>query len=176
MTDGAKNLGDGEARTVRATKLDVSLKNQAIVLSRRFGRSIRYQVSTAVNGPGCRLGTSCTPIGVHRIRLKIGDGCPVGTVFVSRRPTGETFTEDLRQEYPGRDWILSRILWLEGLVPGINRYGNVDTLRRFVYIHGTAEEQLIGTPASHGCIRMKNDDVMDLFDRVHNGLIVCIAP
>lgn len=97
-------------------------------------------------------------------------------MFVSRRRTGEIFSEGLRREHPGRDWILSRILWLDGLVSGLNRGGSVDTLRRFIYIHGTADEQLIGTPASHGCIRMKNADVVELFDRVDKGTLVDIVP
>lgn len=108
------------------------------------------------------------------MRLKIGEGCPSQTVFVRRRPTGEILSEELRQEWPNRDWILSRILWLDGLVPGLNRGGSVDTLRRYIYIHGTADEHQLGVPISHGCIRMANSDVIDLFGRVSVGSLVAV--
>ncbi len=125
-----------------------------------------YRVSTAKNGPGQNFGSECTPTGRHRIRAKIGAERPLGSVFVGRRPTGEIFSNELAVRYPGRDWILSRILWLSGLEPGWNRFGTVDTLRRFIYIHGSPDNYVTGEPESHGCIRMKNAAVMDLFDRV----------
>jgi len=106
--------------------------------------------------------------------LKIGEGCPLGAVFRRRRPTGEVFTPALAAGFPGRDWILSRILWLDGLQQGVNRGGRLDTLRRFIYIHGTADEHLVGQAASHGCIRMRNADIVDLFDRVRPGAAVHI--
>jgi lipoprotein-anchoring transpeptidase ErfK/SrfK len=95
-------------------------------------------------------------------------------VFVGRRPTGELFGDELQARHPGRDWILTRILWLSGLEPGRNRLGNVDTMRRYIYIHGSPDAARMGTPGSHGCIRMHNADVIDLFDRVPAGTRVLI--
>ncbi|MCU7816579.1 MAG: L,D-transpeptidase [Candidatus Thiodiazotropha sp. (ex Lucinoma kastoroae)] len=134
-----------------------------------------YPVSTAVNGAGEQGNSGCTPRGKHRIRLKIGEGCAENTVFVSRRPTGERFSKQLNEREPNRDWILTRILWLSGLEQGKNRGGRVDTLRRFIYIHGTPDEELIGVAASHGCIRMRNRDLLELFEQVENGTLVEIV-
>jgi L,D-transpeptidase YbiS len=139
-------------------------------------RPVCYAVSTASKGAGCASGSFCTPVGLHRVRAKIGQGQPVNAVFVRRRPTGEVFSPALGALFPQRDWILSRILWLQGLEPGINRGPGVDTLRRFVYIHGTNEEHLMGQPASHGCIRMRNHDIVELFDRVSVGMLVRVVP
>lgn len=115
------------------------------------------------------MGSFKTPRGRHRIRAKIGTGQPVNTVFVGRRPTGEIFTPELAARHPDRDWILTRILWLSGCEPGFNRLGEVDSMRRYIYIHGAPDTVPMGVPASHGCIRMRNVDVMDLFDRVPVG-------
>ena len=106
---------------------------------------------------------------------KIGDGCAPGTVFVGREPTGETFAPELAQTEPERDWILTRILWLGGLERGRNLGGSVDTQARFIYIHGCPDSTPLGVPGSHGCIRMSNRDVMDLFDRVEVGTPVQIG-
>ncbi len=133
-----------------------------------------YVVSTAKNGPGQYFGSECTPTGQHRIRAKIGAEQPLGRVFVGRRPTGEIFSDRLAVQFPSRDWILSRILWLSGLEPGRNRFGAVDTLRRFIYIHGSPDNYVTGEPESHGCIRMNNAAVMDLFDRVAVNTLVKI--
>ena len=139
------------------------------------GRTLwQTEVATAKNGPGERDGSECTPRGWHRIRAKIGAGCPANTVFVGRRPTGEIYSPQLRAQYPGRDWILTRILWLSGLEPGHNRFGEVDTMRRYVYIHGCPDEDAMGIPSSHGCIKMRNRDVIELFDRVPAGTRVHI--
>ncbi len=129
-------------------------------------------VSTAANGPGERQGSGCTPRGRFRVRLKIGAGCPVGTVFVGRRPTGELYSPALAEKFPQRDWILSRILWLSGLEPGRNRGGEVDTLRRYIYIHGCPDTEPMGIPRSHGCIRMRNEAIVALFDRIPSGILV----
>ncbi len=134
----------------------------------------RYPVSTAKNGPGEESGSECTPRGRHIIRAAIGAGCEVGSVFVGRRATGEIWSDELAQAEPERDWILSRILWLSGQETGINRLANVDTMRRFIYIHGTPYEEQIGRPVSHGCIRMCNADLIDLYERVGPGTIVTI--
>ncbi len=128
-----------------------------------------YPVSTARNGPGEQYGSGCTPRGWHRIRIKVGAGLPVNTVFVGRRPTGEIYDADLAARYPERDWILTRILWLTGLEPGHNRGGRCDTLRRFIYIHGCPDHEPVGQPLSHGCIRMHNPDLLELFGQVKAG-------
>ncbi|MGE0080006.1 MAG: L,D-transpeptidase family protein [Thiohalomonadaceae bacterium] len=132
-------------------------------------------VSTAANGPGECRGSHCTPRGWHVVRARIGAGCAPGTVFVGRRPTGEIYGPALRERHPGRDWILTRILWLSGLEPGRNRLGEVDTMRRYIYIHGCPDEEPVGVPLSHGCVRMRNDDLIALFDQVPAGTRVYIA-
>jgi hypothetical protein len=134
-----------------------------------------YPVSTAKNGAGEIKGSECTPRGWHRIRAKIGGGLPVYTVFKARRPTGEVYCAELAAQYPQRDWILSRILWLGGLEPDKNRYGEVDTAWRYIYIHGSPDHLIQGKPQSHGCIRMKNADIIDLFDKVSCQTRVFIA-
>ncbi len=123
-------------------------------------------ISTARKGVGEINGSEQTPRGRHIIRAKIGARQPVNTIFVGRRSTNEIYTSELRQQHPGRDWILTRILWLSGTEPGKNRLGNVDTMRRYVYIHGAPDEDEMGVPGSHGCIKMRNHDVIELFDRV----------
>ncbi len=125
-----------------------------------------YPVSTAKNGCGEKNGSFCTPRGRHIVRAKIGAGQPLGAVFVRRRPTGEVWTPELHARYPGRDWMLTRILWLSGKEPGFNRLGDVDTMRRVIYIHGTHDHAELGKPGSHGCIRMRNADIAELFDLV----------
>lgn len=123
-----------------------------------------YSVSTALKGAGEQKGSEQTPRGRHVIRAKIGDGVPLRAVFRGRRPTGEVWSEDLSASHPGRDWILTRILWLSGCEPGLNRLGTVDTMQRYIYIHGTPDTEPMGTPLSHGCIRMRNEDLVELFD------------
>ncbi len=134
-----------------------------------------YAVSTALKGAGEKTGSYCTPRGLHRIRARIGDGLPYGTVFRGRRPTGEYWTPEFAAEHPGRDWILSRILWLCGEEPGRNRLGAVDSMRRYIYIHGTGDDQPMGVPLSHGCVRMRNRDIIELFDLVRVGTKVEIC-
>ena len=125
-----------------------------------------YSVSTAKNGPGEKNGSFCTPRGSHLVRAKIGAGQPVNTVFVRRRPTGELWSPELHAKYPGRDWMLTRLLWLSGCEPGFNRLGDVDTMRRYIYIHGSPDTAQMGKPGSIGCIRMRNHDLLELFERV----------
>jgi L,D-transpeptidase YbiS len=129
-----------------------------------------YSVSTALNGAGQSNGSGCTPTGSHYIRAKIGTNSPLGSVFIGRRPTGEVYSDALAEQFPARDWILSRILWLSGLTPGHNRLSNsagrVDTMARYIYIHGTPDTEPMGVAKSHGCIRMRNTDVVELFDWV----------
>ncbi len=126
----------------------------------------RYAISTAKNGPGEQNGSFRTPRGRHLIRAKIGAGCPENSVFVRRRPTGEFWTPELAGQFPGRDWMLSRILWLSGREPGRNRLGPVDTMRRYIYLHGSPDTARMGEPGSIGCVRMRNRDIIELFDQV----------
>lgn len=120
-------------------------------------------------------GSLQTPRGWHVIRAKIGDGAPVNTVFVGRRPTGEIYSPELAKQYDARDWILTRILWLSGLEVNKNRLGSVDTMRRYIYIHGTPDEVPMGVVGSHGCIRMRNSDMIALFNRIPVGTKVLIV-
>jgi lipoprotein-anchoring transpeptidase ErfK/SrfK len=125
-----------------------------------------YSISTAKNGPGEKNGSFCTPRGRHIVRAKIGAGQPLNTVFVRRRPTGETWSPELHARHPGRDWMLTRLLWLSGKQPGFNRLGDVDTMRRYIYIHGSPDTAEMGKPGSIGCIRMRNRDIVELFEKV----------
>lgn len=153
----------------------VSISEQTLRLC-RDGECLReFRVSTARNGPGELRDSECTPRGLHTVRAKIGAGLPENTVFVGRRPTGERYTPELRARYPGRDWILTRILWLSGAEVGRNRLGDVDSMRRYIYIHGCPDDLPVGVPESHGCIRMRNLDVIELFDRVVVGTYVRIS-
>lgn len=148
-------------------KLRVSLGRQVLELLDDQGQVLRaYPVSTSARGAGEESGSFCTPRGRHYVRAKIGEGLPTHAVFRGRRFTGEICTPELAAATLERDWILSRILWLCGREPGFNRLGPVDTMARYIYIHGTADEAALGTPASHGCIRMGNADIVDLFERV----------
>ena len=145
----------------------ISIKQQTLTLSDDSGQALRsYPVSTATNGPGELSGSFCTPRGRHLIRAKIGAGEAVNTVFSARRPTGEIYGPELVERFPQRDWILTRILWLSGCEPGRNRLGRVDTMRRYVYIHGSPDTTPMGRPGSIGCIRMRNADIIELFDLV----------
>lgn len=134
-----------------------------------------YSVSTAKNGCGQKMGSGCTPLGKHRIRAKIGKDMPLCSVFIGRRPTGEIYNAELDRQYLQRDWILTRILWLGGLEAHKNRYGEVDTAWRYIYIHGSPDHLLQGKPESHGCIRMKNADIAELFDLVNTQTLVHIS-
>jgi lipoprotein-anchoring transpeptidase ErfK/SrfK len=157
-------------------RLHIRLAEQRMSLYGADGACIRrYPVSTAVNGPGELRDSGCTPRGLHRIRARIGAGAPSAAVFRGRRPTGEIWSPELAARFPGRDWILSRILWLCGCEPGRNRLGDVDSMRRYIYIHGTPDDQPMGIARSHGCIRMRNRDVIELFDLVPPGTPVDIA-
>ena len=156
------------------THIRVSLASQVLALHEANGQRLFYPVSTALNGAGERINSECTPRGWHRVRCIIGQGCPANAVFTGRRFTGEIYSGELALTQPGRDWILSRILWLSGSEPGFNRGGDCDTLRRYIYIHGTPDSEPVGVPLSHGCIRMRNRDVIDLASRVTAGTPVLI--
>ena len=151
-------------------KINIRITAQTLELLDGAGRLLRrFAVSTGANGAGEESGSYCTPRGRHIIRAKIGAGQPVNTVFVQRRPTGEIYTPELGAQYPGRDWILTRILWLSGCEAGYNRLGSCDTMRRYIYIHGTPESTPLGRPGSRGCVRMRNADLLELFDLVPVG-------
>ena len=153
----------------------ISLGRQSLELIDTAGTVLKaYPVSTAKNGAGEQCDSDCTPRGRHIIRAKIGAGLPLNSVFVGRRPTGEVYSGELGERHPGRDWILTRILWLSGREPGVNRLHEVDTMRRYIYIHGTSDERRIGNAVSHGCIRMRNRDIVELFDLVAPGTPVDI--
>lgn len=148
-------------------KLRISLADQVLELLDDADNVLRrYPVSTAANGSGEEAGSYQTPRGQHIVRAKIGANQPLNTVFAGRRPTGEIYSAELGETQPERDWILTRILWLSGTEPGINRLGNCDTMRRYIYIHGTPDETFEQAPRSHGCIRMRNEDMAELFDTV----------
>jgi lipoprotein-anchoring transpeptidase ErfK/SrfK len=154
-------------------KINIRIPTQELDLLDDAGRLLRrYAVSTAANGVGEISGSYCTPRGKHIIRARIGTGQPENTVFVGRRPTGEIYTPELGARFPGRDWILTRILWLSGCEVGFNRLGKCDTMRRYIYIHGTPDSVQLGIPDSHGCIRMRNADLIELFDIVPAGTAV----
>ncbi|NOT84332.1 MAG: L,D-transpeptidase [Methylococcaceae bacterium] len=157
-----------------ASYLDISISTQQLAQYVDGGLARQYLISTAKNGAGELKGSECTPTGWHKIRAKIGGGQPENTVFVGRRPTGEIYTPELESQFPQRDWILTRILWLNGLEPGKNRYGCVDSGWRYIYIHGCPDCCAIGVPASHGCIRMRNADLLELFEQVDAGMAVYI--
>ncbi|MCY1337410.1 L,D-transpeptidase catalytic domain [compost metagenome] len=146
--------------------LHISLADQMLYGFSGERLVLRMSVSTAANGAGERNGSGCTPRGLHQVRAKIGAGLPSGAVLRGRRWTGEVWTPELHQAFPGRDWILTRILWLSGREPGRNRLGDVDTFRRYIYLHGTPDSEPMGVPGSHGCVRMRNDDLLELFPRV----------
>jgi len=156
-------------------RIDIKIDKQKLVYKEETGIDITsYPVSTARLGSGEKRGSFCTPRGRHIIRAKIGAGQPLNTVFAGRRPTGEIYSPILAEQFPDRDWILTRILWLSGCEVGFNRLGDVDTMRRYIYIHGSPDTEPMGIPGSIGCVRMRNSDVVDLFDRVAVGTLVNI--
>lgn len=159
---------------MRGLHLDIDLGAQRLRLLDGTRTVAEFPVSTARNGAGEQQGSECTPRGRHVVRAKIGAGAPAGTVFVGRRPTGEVWSPALAELMPARDWILTRILWLSGREVGRNRLGAVDTMRRFIYIHGAPDGVALGVTGSHGCIRMRDRDVIALFDAVPVGTLVDI--
>ena len=155
--------------------IEISIQHQTLTLFDNFGGvKAKYNISTAANGVGCEKDSGCTPLGAHIVRAKIGAGAEPNTVFVGRRSTGEICTPELMAQFPNRDWILTRILWLSGTEIGKNRLGNVDTMQRYIYIHGTPDSTDMSKIGSHGCVRMRNDDVIALFDLVPVGTRVFI--
>ena len=159
--------------------LVIDIAQQTLILYQHNKKMDQYTVSTAKNGIGSRQDSGCTPLGKHLIAKKIGASEPINTVFIGRVPTGEIYDAELGKQHPDRDWILSRILWLsgmeEGVNKGINSQGGCDTYQRYIYIHGTPDSEPMGVPLSHGCIRMRNEDIIELFDQVEAGTSVVIT-
>lgn len=157
--------------------IQISIQDQTLNLfDTRRNLLKQYLISTAKNGAGCEKNSGCTPLGKHIIRAKIGADAPENAVFVGRRMTGEICSPELMAQHPNRDWILTRILWLSGTEVGKNRLGNVDTMQRYIYIHGSPDSAQMGVPGSHGCVRMKNSEMIALFDLVPVGTTVNILP
>lgn len=154
--------------------IEISIPAQSLRLYQGQQLLKQYAISTASHGVGCVKNSGCTPLGAHIVRAKIGAGAAENTVFVGRRPTGEIFSPALLAQFPTRDWILTRILWLSGTQIGVNRLGNVDTMQRYIYIHGAPDSAPMGVPGSHGCIRMRNAELIALFDLVAVGTPVQI--
>ncbi|HQS36868.1 MAG: L,D-transpeptidase [Methylotenera sp. 24-45-7] len=156
--------------------IEISISQQTLTLFDEFGGvKAKYLVSTAANGTGCIKNSGCTPLGAHIIRAKIGANAPENAVFVGRRFTGEICTPELMTQFPARDWILTRILWLSGKEPGKNRLGDVDTMQRYIYIHGSPDSAEMGKVGSHGCVRMRNKDIIELYNLVAVGTAVVIT-
>ena len=152
-------------------KIDIDVARQTLTCGDRV-----YPVSTSRNGLGEKNGSFCTPRGRHIVRAKIGAGLPLNAVLVRRRPSGEIWSPELDEKYAGRDWMLTRILWLSGCEVGRNRLGDVDTMRRYIYIHGSPDRAEMGKPGSIGCVRMRNADIVELFDLVPPYTPVDIKP
>ena len=153
----------------------IGLASQTLILFDGDRALARFPVSTAARGGGEKNGSFKTPRGRHIVRAKIGDGAPINAVFIGRRPTGEIYDLESDRRQPDRDWILTRILWLSGIEIGKNRLGDVDTFRRFIYIHGSPPDRVDGRPGSIGCVRMKNEDIIRLFDALPPGAPVEIV-
>lgn len=155
-------------------RIDIDVTKQQLTLLQFDTVIASYDISTAKNGIGQQNGSECTPMGWHIIRAKIGSDAKENTVFIGRRDTGEVFSDTLRQQQPDRDWILTRILWLSGIESGKNRGGEVDTMRRYIYIHGCPDSDSFSMPSSHGCVKMRNKDIIQLFNNVNAGTRVLI--
>lgn len=154
--------------------IEINIPEQTLKLLDQGRCVLRFIVSTAANGAGERKNSFCTPRGEHEIAEMIGADAENNTVFVGRQATGEIYSPALRQQFPDRDWILTRILWLRGLQPGVNQGGEVDTYDRYIYIHGSPDDVAMGRPGSIGCIRMRNADIVQLYTRVKPGVKVMI--
>lgn len=160
------------------SQIIINIATQTLILLNQNKPICQYGVSTAKNGIGSRQDSGCTPLGAHRIAQKIGDNAPINTVFIGRVPTGEIYSADFGACHPERDWILTRIMWLQGLEEGINKgnneHGGCDTYQRYIYIHGTPDDESMAEPLSHGCVRMRNTDIIELFEQVTEGTLVTI--
>lgn len=158
--------------TLDQADITIDLKHQTLSLNKlnKF-----YLISTGKNGIGETENSGKTPRGWHLVAEKIGADLPLNTVFIGRNPTGEIYSPELAAQHPERDWILSRILWLSGLEAGFNQGEGCDTYKRYIYIHGTPDSEPMGIPQSHGCIRMRNHDIAELFELLPAQSLVYIA-
>ena len=154
--------------------IDIDVSKQELALMQGSDVISKYDISTAKNGIGQKNGSECTPLGQHCIESKVGEKAEENTVFIARKETGEIFSEELKITHPERDWILTRILWLSGLETGKNRGGEVDTKSRYIYIHGCPDSDSFSAPSSHGCVKMRNKDIIELFDNITTGNHVLI--
>ena len=161
------------------THIIINIAHQTLTVLKQDKPVCQYGVSTAKNGIGSRQDSGCTPLGAHRIAQKIGDNAPINTVFIGRVPTGEIYSTEFGERHPERDWILTRIMWLQGLEEGVNKgsnaHGGCDTYQRYIYIHGTPDNESMAEPLSHGCVRMRNADIVELFAQVTEGTLVDIV-
>ena len=174
------------SNAVRAAQTELKQQGQpyavvAIEAQRLYlmqdGRLLKaYPVSTSAFGPGSQEGSNQTPLGLHQIKQKFGENEPEGMVFKARKPTGRMANIIAEPRDVPEDDVTTRIMWLDGMEPGVNQGGKVDSYKRYIYIHGTPEEGLIGRPASHGCVRMLNADVVDVFNKLPEGTLVYITP
>jgi len=154
--------------------IGIDINKQELYLFQGETLIARYSISTAKNGTGQLNGSECTPLGLHCVESKIGSDAKENTVFIGRKESGEIFSEELKANDPERDWILTRILWLSGLESGNNRGGEVDTMSRYIYIHGCPDSDSFTQPSSHGCVKMRNKDIIELFNNVDEGMRVLI--
>ena len=152
----------------------VSIRFQKLYYMKNTQVMAKYDVSTSRYGVGCKANSQKTPVGLHKVRHKIGNGTPINGIIKYGTYAGENARIVQTPEHIAQDLITTRVLWLQGLEPGINQGSNIDSYHRSIYIHGTAEEGLIGRPASHGCVRMRNKDVLHLFNQVPNDAYVLI--
>ncbi|WP_192036842.1 L,D-transpeptidase [Halomonas sp. YLGW01] len=143
--------------------LEIDVMTQRLVVWQGSERRSEYAISSGLAGHGQEEGSGQTPLGWHYVRAAIGEGQPLGCVFRGRRPTGEVYSAELAAAHPKRDWILTRILWLCGLEAGHNRGGDVDSQRRYIYLHGTPPTEPMGVAASHGCIRLRDEALLEVF-------------
>ena len=155
--------------------IEISISNQVLTLYKKKSIIKRYSVSTAKKGAGEIMNSECTPRGEHVIAEKIGEEAEENSVFVGRVQTDESYDLQLRKLQPNRDWILTRILWLKGIEDGKNKGSGLDSYERYIYIHGSPDDVEMGKPGSKGCVRMKNSDVIELFDLVEVGTRVTIS-
>ncbi|HFD33426.1 MAG TPA: L,D-transpeptidase [Gammaproteobacteria bacterium] len=155
-------------------KIDIDISKQELSLIEEGILIACYPVSTAKKGTGTLNGSECTPLGLHIVETKIGADAKENAVFVGREETGEIFSDKLKKDNPDRDWILTRILWLSGLESGKNKGGEVDTMSRYIYIHGCPDSDSFTSPSSHGCVKMRNKDIIELFNQVDAGIHVLI--
>lgn len=152
----------------------VGIKRQKLYYIENGKLALEFDISTAKNGAGNRKGSEKTPIGLHEIRHKIGENVPLGGVFNHKKFNNQTANINHTETAIETDYILTRIMSLKGLEDGVNKGKDVDSYARAIYIHGTADEGLIGKPASHGCVRMKNEEIIELFNSVDEGTKVIL--